>query len=862
MPDNVDYNDLKRLIKIRTTRGQGEALLIPGHENEARALKAFENEFYHQLTDQHQRVDLFVQSKAGEINRRLIHLDKQVGQLQQRYALHQAGKISVKRLERYSRAEEAAERAGQEIKSLARFVGAQKLAFIKLLKKYRRWTGSSTLEARFRPKVLDQPTAFSKRNFEPLLTQYTEVLGAVRAPFEQDGNGGPQHFDPSNTQPTTANGSPGLQKPREQKNLPAACGLNQRKDSVAAKLQIACQSRSDLEFDTALAIEPTGSSGGKASYWIHPDNLVELHVLLLQYSRLRRTNSDNASSTGNVSRQKSRKESLNGDSKRIVDGGDDHAGLIICDDLEEFARRRSAAPISDSEESMGRLLEMAAASVRYSLAGDAVLAVNRSSEETLEPPTSAELQSVVMKRKAVRYIFDSGLSEPKTDQLLREADSQDGRELEQIRAWLAGHKEVQPLVQLQSKRTRFVGIRNSEEGGTWATLDRDTLMRKTPEGFLNSKEGDLAFGDAESQGVVKFPFAVLEVRSEGGSGTDLLKALDKTHLTERMRGFSMEAHAVATLCEPQGMPAPYWLPALSQDLRKLPATVVTAQSRHSGDPLTHSPLSTARNSTSATSNGDRPKSSGFSGNAFESSATSVPEISPQLPQKTSRKKRRLRRDRPLRPQTTTGPKPNHQRYWNEYDDGDENSDNEPFAIYIDPNQSSLFPGFLTISKAASSWASKAKSRLYPSQQPTRKTLDGTASPDDDSDLEDSPTAPLMDPRQQNHYSTFQTRRTTHSAVRGRELLLTRCCIAFYVASSVLLIIAAILASSGRRKAHLEVDVGVIIGVAFSLVFAVAGVGCVLTKKERVGKVWKVCVFVALTVVCACSGILLGGVLDG
>ncbi|KAL9035412.1 MAG: hypothetical protein Q9180_004876 [Flavoplaca navasiana] len=75
---NVDYNDLKRLIKTRTTRGQGEALSIPGHGNQAKALKAFENEFYRELHDQHQRVDLFVQSKSGEISRRLVHLDKQV----------------------------------------------------------------------------------------------------------------------------------------------------------------------------------------------------------------------------------------------------------------------------------------------------------------------------------------------------------------------------------------------------------------------------------------------------------------------------------------------------------------------------------------------------------------------------------------------------------------------------------------------------------------------------------------------------------------------------------------------------------------------------------------------------------------
>ena len=71
--DNVDYNDLKDLIKRRTTRskGNGEAQLIPGACNEARASQNFEEELYIQLKDQHARVDLFVRSKAGEYSRKL-----------------------------------------------------------------------------------------------------------------------------------------------------------------------------------------------------------------------------------------------------------------------------------------------------------------------------------------------------------------------------------------------------------------------------------------------------------------------------------------------------------------------------------------------------------------------------------------------------------------------------------------------------------------------------------------------------------------------------------------------------------------------------------------------------------------------
>lgn len=69
--DNVDYNDIKHLIKVRTTQGQGQARAVPGSDGEAKAFQAFEDELFRELRDQHQRIDLFVQSKAGEIARRL-----------------------------------------------------------------------------------------------------------------------------------------------------------------------------------------------------------------------------------------------------------------------------------------------------------------------------------------------------------------------------------------------------------------------------------------------------------------------------------------------------------------------------------------------------------------------------------------------------------------------------------------------------------------------------------------------------------------------------------------------------------------------------------------------------------------------
>lgn len=67
--DNVDYNELKNLIKVNTTRDQGQAISIPGQADTA--LRKFEDQFFNELSNQHDRVDLFVKSKADEITRRL-----------------------------------------------------------------------------------------------------------------------------------------------------------------------------------------------------------------------------------------------------------------------------------------------------------------------------------------------------------------------------------------------------------------------------------------------------------------------------------------------------------------------------------------------------------------------------------------------------------------------------------------------------------------------------------------------------------------------------------------------------------------------------------------------------------------------
>nr|XP_036585104.1 spx domain-containing protein [Colletotrichum truncatum]KAF6794872.1 spx domain-containing protein [Colletotrichum truncatum] len=179
---NVDYNSLKHEIKVHTTRDQATAIAIPGHQDAA--LKRFEDNLYNELCQQHDRVDLFVTSKADEITRRLQHVSDQVQKLIVKCA-EDGDRISLKRHRRFAKYERDLLRCGEDILALARFINAQIVAFRKITKKYKKWTGSPTLGARFRENVLANPKSFTRRDFNQLQTRYEELLNTLRTSTPQ-----------------------------------------------------------------------------------------------------------------------------------------------------------------------------------------------------------------------------------------------------------------------------------------------------------------------------------------------------------------------------------------------------------------------------------------------------------------------------------------------------------------------------------------------------------------------------------------------------------------------------------------------------------------------------------------------------
>jgi SPX domain protein involved in polyphosphate accumulation len=102
IPDNIDYDYLKDLIKHQTTPGTNKAVSIPGQGQSTE--RAFRDTFLQVLETQHDRINLFIRSKSGEIERRLGHIGKSLEQLRQKHRAGPAGtRLPARTVERYAK---------------------------------------------------------------------------------------------------------------------------------------------------------------------------------------------------------------------------------------------------------------------------------------------------------------------------------------------------------------------------------------------------------------------------------------------------------------------------------------------------------------------------------------------------------------------------------------------------------------------------------------------------------------------------------------------------------------------------------------------------------------------------------------
>ena len=466
----------------------------------------------------------------GEITRRLIHLKEQASQLTRQHKAAIQNQITVRRLEKCSRVEGNVLKAGEQLQSLARFISVQRQGFRKLLKKYQKWTGSRALEEKFRFEVLSQQNSFTQLDLHPLLNEYIDVLAEIRAPFE---TGLSWRASEPPKEPTTseANGQH-VNRSHRENSIISRDFQPQPPKTVATELHAIFENGSDVDADTALAALPLGENGGRATYWVHSDNLVEMHILLLQCTRLWRSKDYLASCQSSA--KASRRGSPYGSSHGTAFLVQDEIENIVCDDLSKFVQRQNTSTIATLEARSSSEQEDTATNIRYSSTGEAIVTIGTEASTGTCSTLGGISNRTKIKRKSLRQLFssESDLSRSRSNSegspsFLRSGTQQD-QDFHRVRQWLQSHQNVQPLVQLTCRRTRFVGLGNGPQQGIWATLDKNVSMKRTSLDDLSSSRSS---NDTErDKNTLQFPHAVLEVRWEGRSEEELAKTLDKSHL--------------------------------------------------------------------------------------------------------------------------------------------------------------------------------------------------------------------------------------------------------------------------------------------------------------------------------------------
>jgi len=391
---------------------------------------------------------------------------------------------------------------------LSQFVNVQKLAFTKLLKKYKKWTRSDNLGSRFKESVLAQPDSISNVDIGPLLDQFLEILQAVRELVQQP------------------------PKPRRLSLTPASdpgskLG-NAVKPSIIARyptsrIQSTIETGSEGDLDVALATYPLGDAGSRAIYWVHPEQVVELKVLLLQHMRPfpaeRRRAGKTAPTITRAMSGLSRRDSASSD--RV-----EETHVMVLDDLDAFAQVQSSATIKDAEDSAGGVVTHTAGIGLWTGSSEAHVVVG----STIEGETA---RSVIVKPKHIGALLDTDSTfERRRSSVQFQPDVQSvdmaddfEQNAKRVREWLSTNPKVKPLVAIHLRRLRFVGLNNDQSQGSWATLNTDITMSRTP--GLKEMVGDW-WSAAEE--LVEFPFAVLDVRQEGDKTAELIKFLDDSHL--------------------------------------------------------------------------------------------------------------------------------------------------------------------------------------------------------------------------------------------------------------------------------------------------------------------------------------------
>jgi SPX domain protein involved in polyphosphate accumulation len=388
---------------------------------------------------------------------------------------------------------------GEDIRRLSRFIAANRLAYIKLFKKYRKWTKRDTLQQDFESSLNPASDRFSKVDISPLLNKYSDLLHSIRLAM-----------------------GIGLDRFELSANPPVSDHQHSSR-SVAMRINSAIESHSSADFDATFAYCPLGSNGSRALYLVHSDQLVEVRVLLLQHARLALRDASSPSFSSPTTPVRSRHNSITR-AEDLLERSHNH-GFVVIDNVEDFVIRQNSVPLDDADDPYASPQSLIAAALIWTNDPDVAVCIGEHFRSDTEESTVSKIQKKhVDKFLAVKEPFDK-LPSSRDDS----TSTEEG--IKRSRQWLLTRPYTSPLVCVMSNRNRFAGLQKEKDRGYWGTLDTNIVFKKVSAADFSDKE----WPSTISSGCRTFPYAVLEVRQEGVSEPNLIDILDKSHLVRCSR---------------------------------------------------------------------------------------------------------------------------------------------------------------------------------------------------------------------------------------------------------------------------------------------------------------------------------------
>lgn len=492
-----------------------------------------EADFVKLLNAELEKVASFQTMKLGEVQRRTEHCEFTIRQ-------HQlpSGKSSEKlTLASFVVTESEINKITQDLQDLAHFQRLNYTAFLKIIKKHDKHTGF-TLRAHFMNFQLNS-FPFHKESFAPLVSRLSTLYNIVR----------------TGTAPAVT-----------------------KAQSI------------DSEEDEEL--ERPGCIPKKTAFWVHPDSIMDLKMLILKYLPLVVYEPTPAlnSSHRSTSQLSSYLASESPVSTVYLDNADFDLYMSQVENRDRSETIRLRWYGSEQKQMWVEHQQWSIQSNNGSSSSSSSPSSLSSPGTTLAPSPNLDKPIVTkhrfqIKSKNVPKLLQGSVKIDKILEQLRLAGQKTEQEIQEFEASTRivqsriKKRGLQPVTQTFFNRTAF---QVPGDARVRITIDTDVVMVREkalePSDLFERpwvptelQAENYPFSQVPEHNIVRFPYAIMQIRTLTEPQEEIPSWVDtigQSHLVEIVPNFTKDQHAIATLYESRVGLLPFWLSDMDRDIRK------------------------------------------------------------------------------------------------------------------------------------------------------------------------------------------------------------------------------------------------------------------------------------------------------